>query len=325
MPGCGSRCLLCTIVMMLACTSAADARHWRYYGYHWYGHTWSDSHRGNDESRGDEGARGAGNKTDLSNQVGDFGSAIERMIRACDQQASELKKMPLDDVTQTVKPTESQHKALEQIQSVALDTAETLGATCPKALPKGLNGQLAILSHTLEAMATSLRALRPTFATFYGLLDDEQKARLVAMGVSNNSRARSEQDGRATGRQNIDRRGGSNQGSFCQQWVIDLRSWPVRQIEDGASLSDEQRATLYELTAAIYRAAGRLGASCNADDRFTPPGRLEARQVQLEALQQGIDAIRPVFSRFESELTDVQKARLGSVVNVSTEVTSAVH
>ena len=68
-----------------------------------------------------------------------------------------------------------------------------------------------------------------------------------------------------------------------------------------------------------------MGASCNADDRFTPPGRFEARQVQLEALRQGIDVIRPVFSRFESELTDVQKARLGSVVNISTDVTSAVH
>ena len=115
MPGCSSRCLLCTVVMMLACTSAAEARYWRYYIYHWYGHTWSNSHRGNDESRGDEGARGAGTKTDLSNQVGDFGSAIERMIRACDQQVVELKKMPLDAVTQTVKPTESQGKALEQI------------------------------------------------------------------------------------------------------------------------------------------------------------------------------------------------------------------
>ena len=91
MPGYSSRCLLCTVVIMLACTSAAEARHWRHYGYHWYGHTWSDSHRGNDESRSDEGTRGAGNKTDLSNQVGNFGSAIERMIRACDQQISELK------------------------------------------------------------------------------------------------------------------------------------------------------------------------------------------------------------------------------------------
>ena len=51
----------------------------------------------------------------------------------------------------------------------------------------------------------------------------------------------------------------------------------------------------------------------------------EARQDQLEALQQGIDAVRPVFSQFESELTDVQKAKLGRVVNVSTEITSVVH
>ena len=50
--------------------------------------------------------------------------------------------MPLDAVTQTVKPTESQGKALEQIQSVALNTAETLAATCPKRLPEGLNEQL---------------------------------------------------------------------------------------------------------------------------------------------------------------------------------------
>jgi hypothetical protein len=68
------------------------------------------------------------------------------MIRDCDQQVVELKKMPLDSVNQILKPA------------------------------------LAILSHTLEAMAASLGVLRPTFTTFYGLLNDEQKARLVAMG-----------------------------------------------------------------------------------------------------------------------------------------------
>ena len=114
MPGFGSRCLLCAIVMMLACTSAAKARSWRYYGYHWYGHTWSNPNRGNDERRGDESAPRAEDKSDLSYRVGDFGSAIERMIRACDQQVVELKKMPLGAVTQIVKPAEDQHQALEQ-------------------------------------------------------------------------------------------------------------------------------------------------------------------------------------------------------------------
>jgi hypothetical protein len=166
MPGFRSRCLICALAMMLACTSAAKARSWRYYGYHWhwYGHTWSNPNRGNDERRGDESR--AEDKSDLRNRVGDFGSAIERMIRACDQQVVELKKMPLDSVNQIVKPAENQRQALEQIQSVALDSAETLATTCPS-FRKALRG-LAILSHTLEAMAASLGVLRPTFTTFYG-------------------------------------------------------------------------------------------------------------------------------------------------------------
>jgi hypothetical protein len=312
MSGFGSRCLMCAIAIMLAYTSAAEARSWRYYGYQWhsYGHTWSNPNRGNDERRGDESR--AEDKSALRNRVGDFGSAIERMIRACDQQVVELKKMPLDSVNQIVKPAENQRQALEQIQSVALDSAETLATTCPKKLPEGLAEKFAILSHTLEAMAASLGVLRPTFTTFYGLLNDEQKARLVAMDISNN----------ASGKEDIATKQNGSKDTLCQHWVVNLRSWPVRQIEDGTSLSDEQHAALYELTAAIYRAAGRLGKACIAEDRFTPPGRLEARQDALEALQKAIDAIRPVFSQFESALTDVQRAKLSRVVKVSTEITA---
>ena len=97
------------------------------------------------------------------------------------------------------------------------------------------------------------------------------------MGISNN----------ASGKEDVASKQNSSKDSFCQQWMVSLRSWPVRQIEEGTSLSDEQHAALYELTAAFYRAAGRLGTACVADDRFTPPGRLEARQDALEALQKG--------------------------------------
>ena len=107
---------------------------------------------------------------------------------------------------------------------------------------------------------------------------------------------------------------------YCQQWVTYLKRWPIRQIEDRGHLSDDQRANLYDLTAAIYREAGRLGTVCHADDRFTPPGRLEARQQQLKALAQSVDAISPVFSRFENELTDPQKAQLRGVLNLSNTI-----
>ena len=63
----------------------------------------------------DESAPRAEDRGDLSYRVGDFGSAIEQTIRACDQQVVELKKIPLDAVTKIVKPAEDQRQALEQI------------------------------------------------------------------------------------------------------------------------------------------------------------------------------------------------------------------
>ena len=95
---------------------------------------------------------------------------------------------------------------------------------------------------------------------------------------------------------------------------------PIRQIDDRGHLSDDQRANLYDLTAAIYREAGRLGTVCHVDDRFTPPGRFEARQQQLTALAQSVDAISPVFARFEDELADPQKAQLRGILNLSNTI-----
>ena len=96
-----------------------------------------------------------------------------------------------------------------------------------------------------------------------------------------------------------------------------MKTWPIRQIEERASLSDDQHATLYELTAAIYRAAGKLTPMCNADDRFTPPGRLDARAEQLKALKESVDAISPALSRFDDELADSQKAQLRGILSLS--------
>jgi len=90
----------------------------------------------------------------------------------------------------------------------------------------------------------------------------------------------------------------------------------VPNFEDRGHLSAGQRANLYELTAAIYREAARLATMCNADDRFTPPGRLDSRQQQLKDLAQSVDAISPAFSRFENDLTDSQKAQLQGILSL---------
>jgi hypothetical protein len=43
----------------------------------------------------------------------------------------------------------------------------------------------------------------------------------------------------------------------------------------------------------------------------------EARQQQLKALAQSVDATSPAFFRFENNLTDAQKSQLGGVLNLS--------
>ena len=111
-----------------------------------------------------------------------------------------------------------------------------------------------------------------------------------------------------------DNRADAERDPVCHQWVVMLRSWPVTQVERAISLSDEQHANLYDLTAVIYRAAGSLGGACAAKDRLTTLGRLDAKQQQLQALRQGIETIKPVLSKFEDSLSDSQRTRLAIAI-----------
>jgi LTXXQ motif family protein len=107
----------------------------------------------------------------------------------------------------------------------------------------------------------------------------------------------------------------SEQDPVCREWVTILRGWPVSRLETGLSLSDEQHAALYELSAAIYRAVGNLVTACPTESHLTPLGRLDAKQRQLQALRQGIDAMTPLLAAFESSLNEPQKAQLTAAVH----------
>jgi hypothetical protein len=306
--------LFCVTALILM-SSASEARYWRHYGYHWYGHTWSGSCPNNAERQVEEQRLGTETGVD-PRQAGDFGAAIEQMIQACDRQVAELKDMPLDAVARVVNSTPDQREALDNIRRVAVDAFESLAAACPKTALAGIHERLEALSRTLDAMAASLATLRPAFATFYGLLNDEQKARLVAMTRSRDAPQSDEASRSRTSQDVTQRRGGSDGDLYCQQWTTHLKKLPIRQIEDRGHLSDDQHANLYDLAAVMFREAGRLETVCHADDRFTPTGRLEARELQLKTLAQSVDAISPVFSRFEDSLTGPQKAQLRGIINL---------
>ncbi len=304
------RLLLAVAIAAMCASSAAEARHWRYRWHHFH-----DPYQGLEESQ-QPGLHTFGNHPS-GNAASGFGRGIEQMIGACQQQAAELKRMPIDLVSRTVQGNDDQGNALEQVRSAANGAADTLAAACPKETPAELDQRLDRLGAALDAIAASLASLRPALASFYDSLDDEQKARLVAIDFSRKPQPDSDRGARPPANGVADTGSKAEQDPVCHQWVVILRSWPVGQIENAISLSDEQHAALHDVAAAMYRATGTLVATCPAEDRLTPLGRLDAKQKQLQALRQGIDAIAPVLSAFENSLNEAQKTRLAAVVNGS--------
>jgi hypothetical protein len=242
-----------------------------------------------------------------------FAAAVDMMIRACRESAVILKATPLDVILQAVQPTDEQRAALEKVRSVAQAAAVPLDTNCPKNSGIQLSEKIVAIDRALELMADSLQTLRPALASFYASLDDEQKAQLVAISLSKSQSARKSALNEGAGPEDGI---SAEQNSTCLQWADTLRSWPVRQIESAVNLSDFQRASLYELTAALYRSAGDLAQACPSKNRpiITPLGRLEAKVNLIRALRQDIQAIQPFAAAFENAMSDAQRSRLEAVI-----------
>src|SRR5262249_8109459 len=154
------------------------------------------------------------------------------------------RKASFDVVAQAIQPTVDQRDALERIRGTATEAADTLAAACPKTIPAPLSERLEILSHVLGEIAGSLKALRPVLVSFYASLDDEQKARL---DVSSFLASQPQPDADSRNSYVFYDRIDPGQNAVCGYWLTALRSWPIREIARGITLSDEQHAALYEV------------------------------------------------------------------------------
>jgi hypothetical protein len=247
-------------------------------------------------------------------QANGFAVPTEQTIRACDAQATELKKMPISTVLETVQPSDPQRAVLEQIGVTAADAANKLTATCPKEVPAKLTDRLDTMRASLDSIKAALLALRPAFVSAYAALDDEQKARLVVLSMSKPS---SQPQSAAA----ADGPGANDQAQpvalDCGQWPAMLKSWPLNRIEAELSLSDEQHAALYTLMAAVYRGAASLAASCHDDNPLTPVRRLDGELGRVDAVHQSVDTIAPALAGFVNALNDEQSAKLNAMLGVA--------
>ena len=208
----------------------AEARHGRHHGHYHSRHYLREVDR--NAHAAPEPASRASNYARQRNGAGGFADGIRRMIGACTDQMAEMKGMPFDAVSRTIRAGEHQRHALEQIRTTASTAADTLAVTCPKDIPAPLGQRLDKLGVALDAIGASLATMRPAFAAFYESLDDEQKARLAVIDLARQSQAKADRDSRlAANARVLDIAGDVEQDPVCSQWVAILRGWPVSRLE----------------------------------------------------------------------------------------------
>jgi len=264
---------------------------------------------------------------------GPLGVMMAQLIRDCEQQASELKNFPADEIAQSVTLDRVQADALRKAQSIAHEAAEGLAETCPPTVPANPADRLDMIEREIDGVDGAVKALLPALKALYGSLSDEQKAHLVLTFAGLEGRRGSPPETTGSARRDIDdgtrRRAkksgdadtdtssahGTHQARWnCEQWQAELRAWPGDRVEQSIAVAPRQRATFYELAAAVQHAADTIADACPKGNSVTPIARIEDLKQKLDALRRSVATIRPALTRFYEVLDGSQKGRFNEAV-----------
>jgi hypothetical protein len=154
------------------------------------------------------------------------------------------------------------------------------------------------MQQRIEAMIAAVQTVQPPLEKFYGLLSDEQKARLTALGQDQH--------------QTTEKTAGTLAQSCgaAQPGVIE---WPTAEIDQTVRPTDAQRASLVALQDATTHAVDLLKASCLTDDPLTPPARLAAVGKRLDTMLQAVKMVGSALNDFYGTLSDEQKAQFEAI------------
>ena len=192
-------------------------------------------------------------------------------------------------------------RALDELGNASIAAAQTIRAACPTQVILTAPGRLAAMQQRIEAMISAVATVRPPLEKFYGLLDDEQKARLNALA---------EDQRKSSPPRNMPRAPLAQNCGAAQPAAVE---WPASEIEARLHPNDTQRAALQALQDASAEAAEMLKAACQADDAMTPPARLAAIGKRLDTMLQAVKLVRAALEDFYATLSDEQKAQFEAI------------
>jgi hypothetical protein len=223
-----------------------------------------------------------------------------RLAELCGDDSRDIAGLPIDLIQRAIEPTETQRTALDELANASVTAAQTIKSACPTRLSLTAPSRLASMQRRIEAMIAAVATVQPPLDKFYGLLNDEQKVQLNALGEGQRRRITSRR----------------HQVSFvenCDAAQSAGLKWPTEEIDPRLRPTDTQRASLNALQDASAKAADMLKTSCQAGDAITPPARLAAAGKRLDTMLQAIKLVRSALDDLYGALSDEQKAQFEAI------------
>jgi hypothetical protein len=228
------------------------------------------------------------------------GAALDRLAQMCGEDSRDIAGLPIDLIQQAIEPTETQRAALDDLVNVLVTAAQNIKSACPTNISLTAPSRLAFMQQRIEAMIAAVTTVQPALDKFYHLLNDEQKARLNALGEDQRRRITARSHNRSFAR-------------GCDVAEPAALRWPTEEIDARLRPTAAQRASLVALQDASTRAADILKTSCQADDAITPPARLAAIGKRLDIILQAVKLVRSALENFYGTLSDEQKAQFEAI------------
>jgi hypothetical protein len=247
-----------------------------------------------------------------SNNPGDAGQpapasgapapATDQLTQMCGDDSRDIAGLPIDQFQQAIQPTGEQAAALDDLANASVKAAQDIKAACPSDIALTAPSRLAAMQKRIEAMIAAVQTVQPPLEKFYGLLSDEQKAKLTALG-NDQRQLQSNTPNDTTGAVSTD----------CGAAQAGVMEWPAAEIDQTVRPTDAQRANLTALQNATSQAADLLKTSCATNDPLTPPARLAAVGKRLDTMLQAVKIVNAALNDFYGSLSDEQKARFEAI------------
>jgi hypothetical protein len=101
------------------------------------------------------------------------------MARVCGPDGGRMGEMMIGRLERVTQPTAEQRANFDKLKEAAGKAHDIMRGICPIERSATPTGRLANAEKRLAAMLEAVRTVRPAMDTYYGSLNDEQKARLA--------------------------------------------------------------------------------------------------------------------------------------------------